>query len=259
MEDTKPRPDTDAIALQAERFSALSSEMVSLLEDLRREINRAALELQDVQAAVNAGKQELEALCEIEKETSALELQIVDLRQQKETMERFIADQRSAWEEENVRRAREEKEYESNVKNLRQKEEEEHRVAWENERRAARQKLEEELDAIRRKNWGIQAAEDRDALARRSALDKKERELALLMQELEKFLSGLAVRIGTAGQTLPGRAGGDAASASHGNPAFLSTPDDFKGGFNPGNALMWEDAGEEPGSSYTLTGLNLDD
>lgn len=233
MENTKPCFDADAIVMQIERFSGLSSEMISLLEDLRREMSRAALELQDVQAAVNAGRQELEALREIEKETSALGQQIEDLRRQKASMEIVIADQRNAWVEENARRAMEEREQEESLKSRRRREEAE-----------ARQKLEEELDLLRQKADEVRVAEEREFRDRKAALDTKERELALLMQELEKFLSGLAGRIVAAAPREPNAPGVAESGLEIGTPAFFGMQEEFKGGFNPGNALMWEDAGE---------------
>ena len=112
MENQSPKPclETDTISLEIERFSSLSSEMISLLENLKREISRYALELQDVQAAVESGKRELEALCEIERETSSLEKKIEDLRRQKESLERVVEDRQSAWEELKTKRVQEERE-----------------------------------------------------------------------------------------------------------------------------------------------------
>ena len=242
MENQNPKPclETDTIALEVERFSSLSSEMISLLENLKREINRSALELQDVQAAVDAGKKEIEALCEIERETSSLEQQIEDLRRQKESLGRSVADEQKAWEEAKSNRVFEEREYEENLKIRRKQEEEEYRLALESERAVSRQMLDEELDAMRRKNAEIKAAEEEDLLKRETALKKKERELALLIQELEKFLSGLAGRVGTAAQ--PGAESGFGRE----KPVFFGVSDETRGGFNPGNALMWEEAGEKP-------------
>ena len=245
MENTKPDPGNETLAPATERFSSLSSEMVSLLEDLRRDVHRSELDLKDVQAAVDAGKRELEALCEIEKETSGLERQIEDLRRQKEALEHEIADLQSGWDEEKARRAREEREYEETLKTFRQKEEEEYRVRWDDEQTAARQKLEEELEAVRHRNAEVRAAEEEDILSRESAVNKKERELTLLMQELEKFISGLAARIGSAGHAVPGALNSVSSGSSQEGPVFFGLEDAFKGSFTPGNALMWEDTGEK--------------
>ena len=193
-----PRPETDRLVLDLDRFSGLSSEMVSLLENLTQDINRSALELRDIRAAVEAGKKELAVLRESEREMSVLKPQLEDLRLQIEGLDKLIADQRNAWEVEKTNRAREEKEHEENLKTLRQREEEEHRLMRESRQMQARQKFEEELRAKRQKSAETWTAEETDIFARESALKKKERELSELMQELEKFLSELAGRKGTA-------------------------------------------------------------
>ena len=68
----------------------------------------------------------------------------------------------------------------------------------ESEQMQARQKFEEELEAMRQNSAETRTAEETDIPARESALKKKEQELSRLMQELEKFLSGLAGRKWTA-------------------------------------------------------------
>jgi hypothetical protein len=195
-----------------ERFSGLSSEIVLLLENFTQDINRSAQELRDIRAAVDAGNKELAVLRESEREVSVLIQQLEDLRPQKESLERLIADQRNAWEEEKAKRAWEEREYEENLKILRRKEEEEHRLMRENEQHQARQKFEEELQGMRQKSAETRTVEETDILARESVLKKKEQELSRLMKELEKFLSELACRKGTAktedATLFPGREAG---------------------------------------------------
>jgi DNA repair exonuclease SbcCD ATPase subunit len=197
-QNQQPWPETDRIAFDLERFSSLSSEMVALLETLTQDINRSAQELRDIRAAVDAGKTELAALRESEREVSVIKPQLEDLRLQKEGLENLIADQRNAWEEEKTKQDLKEKEREENLKALRQREEKEYRLMRENEQMQARQKFEEELEAMRQKSAEIRTREETDILARESMLKKKEQELSRLMQELEKFLSGLAGRKGAA-------------------------------------------------------------
>lgn len=189
--------EPDVLAQEIERFSGLSSEIISLLEKFKTEINKSAGELREVQAAVNSGKRELEAFSEIKMEMLSLERQIEDLRQQKEILSRTIVDQQSAWTEEMVKHARDKEEYEKDAKAKRQKEEE-HRQAWENEQIMARQKFQGELDSKRQEWMRIQAEASERMTAKEEALNNKERELVLLVQEVEKFLSGLAGRMGGA-------------------------------------------------------------
>jgi hypothetical protein len=239
MENQKPLLETDTIALGIERLSSLSSEMISLLENFNREINRSTLELQEVQSAAEAGKRELEALCKTKSELSSLGQVLEDLRRQKESLECGIADQQSAWEEVKSTRAREEREYEANLKMLRQREEEDHRLTLENEQITARKRLEEELDAMQQESAEIKAAVEKDLLAREAALNKKERELTLLMQEVEKLLSGLAGRIGIEGQSGPHAPGSAKTGSGRGKLVFFGAHGETGGGFNPGNDLMW--------------------
>jgi chromosome segregation ATPase len=191
-QNQQPCPETDMIAFDLERFSGLSSEIVALLENFTQDINRSAQELRDIRAAVDTGRKELAALRESEIEVSVLKPQLEDLRLQKEDLQNLIADQRNAWEEEKTKQDLEEREHEENLKNLRQRDEEEYRLMRENEQMQARQKFEEELEAMRQKSAETLTAEETDILARESALKKKEQELSRLMQELEKFLSRLA-------------------------------------------------------------------
>jgi chromosome segregation ATPase len=247
-EDQKSMLDINQISQEVDRFSSLSSEMISLLESFRREINRSASELQDIRESIEGGKRELEALCEIEKETSVLEEKVEDLRRQKESLEAAVADLHRGREEAEANRAREELEYQESLRVRRQREEEEYRLILEGEQKKARQKLEEELEAIRKQSADARAADERAFLKRDSALNKKERELALLMKELEKFLAGLAVRIGAVGKAVPNAETISASDSGEPAPEFVGSPDESKGGFNPGNTLLWEDAGEERSS-----------
>ena len=149
---------------------------------------------------MNAGKKELEALRESEKETSVLKPQLEDLRLQKKAMERLIGDQRNAWEKENTRRDWEERERRRISKACERGKRRSYREDEENERDASPSKARRRAGCDKQgKSSEIRAAEEKDFLARRSVLDKKERELALLIQALEKFLSGLAGRKWTVG------------------------------------------------------------
>ena len=112
-------------------------------------------ELRDIRAAVDAGKKELAALRESEREVSVLKSQLEDLCLEKEGLENLIADQRHAWEEEKTKQDLEDREREENLKTLRQTEEEKYRLMRENEQIQARQKLEEELEVMRQKSGEI--------------------------------------------------------------------------------------------------------
>ena len=149
------RYHNELLGRDLERFSGLSSEMVSLLENLTQDINRSAQELRDIRAAVDAGKKELAALRESEREASVLKPQLEDLRMQKEGLENLIADRRNAWEEgkNKARLGRKGTRGESQNPAT-----EGRGRVWrmrENEQMQARQKFEEELEAMRQKSAEI--------------------------------------------------------------------------------------------------------
>jgi hypothetical protein len=170
----------EKFTLAMERFSGLSTEMITLLMGLSEEINSSAKELNVVRAAVDRKKKELEELQEAEQTARALKQQTGDLIIQKEELERRIVDQRKAWEDERARKALEE---------------DEQRKAWNAEQFKARQELEEELQTTRRRHQEAQEEAERDFVERDMILKKKELEWSQLIQELDQFMSKLTVRL----------------------------------------------------------------
>jgi hypothetical protein len=192
--DPVPQPFTGAekLLLGMDRFSGLSSEMIALLSSLYQEINKSAEELHAARSAVELERKEIESLREAEISAIALQQQIEEIKQQKESLEGLIIVQRNEWEAEKARRAREEKEYYENRQTLREREDEEYKRAWTAERLKAQQSLEEELNAVRQRSLEAQEAAERNFFNRDLVLKKKEQEWGQLIQELEQFLSKLA-------------------------------------------------------------------
>jgi hypothetical protein len=186
--------NTEKLLLDIKRFSDLSSEMGELLSNLSHEINRSAAGFQEVQSALDFKKKELATLNEIEMLAASLEHQIQDLRQQKENLDHIIAEQRAAWEKEQERRAREEREYIENLNARRQQEEQEYQKAWAEEQERARQRLHDELRAIQLEKQEAQSMVETDFQERELLLKKKELEWGQLIQELEQFLYKLERR-----------------------------------------------------------------
>lgn len=250
----------EKLSLKIERFSGLSSEIIALLTGLSQEISKSTEELKAVRSAVDLKRKELEALHETEKSATVLERQIEDLRRQKENLERLIADQRSGWEGEKLRRAHEEKEYIENRKTVREREEEEYKKAWAAEQLKSRQMLEEELNAIRQRSQEAREAAERDFLNRELILTKKELEWRQLILELEQFLSKLARRtnphIAPHGALLKedpaARSGASASSAPvpgnlHIETGSSDAGSEFQSGLNSEEVLMWENIWEGKG------------
>lgn len=167
----------EKFSLAMERFSVLSTEMITLLMGLSQEINKSVEELNAVRSAVDIKKKELETLLEAEQSARALQQQTEALQRQKEELEKVIGDQRRSWEEETAQRESERRERQE---------------AWNAEQLKARQELEEEIQAIRQRTREAQEAADRELAAREEILKSKELEWNALIQELERFLSGLA-------------------------------------------------------------------
>jgi hypothetical protein len=170
----------EKFTLAMERFSVLSTEMITLLMGLSEEINSSAKELNAVQASVDRKKKELEELQEAEQTARALKQQTGDLIVQKEELERLIDDQRMAWEDERARNTLEE---------------DEQRKAWNAEQFKARQELEEELQSMRHRHQEAQEEAERNFVERDMMLKKKELEWSQLIQELDQFLAKLTGRL----------------------------------------------------------------
>ncbi len=185
----EPLITPETLSVQRERFSSLSSEMAELLSLLTQEVKKASDQLLSIRSAVDLKKQELETLNQT---FAAVKQSIDDSRLHKENLERFMASQRIAWEEERQMRARQEEKYLESLKIQRQREEEEHRQKLAADHLRAQQKLEEELKAIHQRNLEKQRAVERDWLEREQLLKERELEWIQLIQELEQFMSTLS-------------------------------------------------------------------
>ncbi len=171
----------EKFSLAMERFSVLSTEMITLLMGLSQEIHQSAEELGAIRNAADLKKKELETLLEAEHSARALARQTEDLKREKEELEQYIRNQRASWEEERAQR---------------EKEVEEHRKDWDTEQFRARQELEEALRAIRQQNQEAHEAVEREWIDREQNLKNKELEWSQLIHELDQFLTKLAGRSG---------------------------------------------------------------
>jgi type IV secretory pathway VirB10-like protein len=171
-------------------FSRISGELTAFLSELSEKILSSAEQLKMIEQAVELKADELKRLHEINSATVALE-QLMDAQKlEKEQFERFIANQRSLWEEEKSRRIQEYEQYMERLQVQRQHEEEEYRSRWAVEQEAAKQELAEELLEIRKKNEAL----GKTLLERELLLKEKELEWMQLVQELEQFMSKLGKR-----------------------------------------------------------------
>jgi len=162
----------EKFSLAMERFSVLSTEMITLLMGLSQEINKSVEELHAVRSAVEVKKKELGTLHETEQSVRALQLQ-------KEKLEQLIGDRRRSWEEEIAQR---------------ESEKEEFRKFWAAEQFRARQELEEEIQSIRQQNCEVREAAEKELSMREEILKSKELEWNRLIDELDQLLTKLAGR-----------------------------------------------------------------
>jgi hypothetical protein len=193
--ENQPLIRAENLVLNIERFSALSTELTSVLTRLAQDIRAAAQQLEGIRAQVDAKKKELKTLHGIEATAVALERLALDHQRQKETLERAIAEERALWEEEKAKRAQEERECQESLRIRHEREEEAFRQQWANERLTAQHKLEEELQLMRQDSLEKQQTMERTCLERELKLREKEVEWAQLIQELEGFMSRLSRRM----------------------------------------------------------------
>jgi len=189
-----PSADADAIQFSMDRFADLSKEMVAMILELSQKVREFETRLKMIDSEIDIKKKELLELRDIDATAVALNLLAEEQRAQKEHLARLISDQQSLWEEEKERIAQEECEYLENLKIQRRREEEAYRRASDFEQQEIHRKFEQELQAVRQKAIARQEEKDNELLQREKALMEKERESALLIQELDGFLSQLELR-----------------------------------------------------------------
>jgi len=168
--------------------------MTTLISELSREAKAAMDQLHEVRAEVKIKKSELETLHDMEESAEELHRLIKDRRLQVADLERHLESLRSAFETEKTRREQEDKRYQENMDSQRQREEAEYREKRAAEQLRDRQMLEDELRALRQESIEKQEALNNDLLEREQRIMQKEKELDLLTQELEQFISRLAGR-----------------------------------------------------------------
>ena len=161
----------------------ISKSLATLSEKLVHEVER----LTSTRDAVSLETRELERLHKIDIAATALDQLIEDYRSQKAALEADISSQRGAWAEEERARARDQKEYEENLKKQRQREIEEYEYKKSLERKKAQDKYEEEMRLLDKNNKEKQEGIEKSWQQREASLKEKEEELARLKKEVEEF------------------------------------------------------------------------
>jgi chromosome segregation ATPase len=184
----------EKISSQMERFSTLSSDMIMLVSELSQEAKKAMDQLRAIREEVNLKKGELKTLHDMERSAEELQRLIENRRIQISNLDQLLERQRNTFETEKSNREQEHKKYLEDLKVQRQREETEYRNKQASEHLKAKQTLDEELRMLRQKSTEKQDALNKDLLEREKRIMQKEKELDLLTQELEQFISRLAGR-----------------------------------------------------------------
>ena len=147
----KAMSESEGLFNELERFSRLSSDLKKCLSDVAHRLRNSMDELDTVQQMIVQKKAELKKIYDIEASAAALETLIAEHRSQKEEFENFIEAQRHLWEEEKMKKEREEEAY---------------RRKWSEEQLKIRRNLEEELRVIQKQSIEKHEVLERDLIKR---------------------------------------------------------------------------------------------
>lgn len=181
-----------------QRISSLGLEISKALSDLSGKLVAEVERLTAAREAVALEAQELERLHKIDIAATSLDQLLRDYQLKKEELEAEISSGRAAWEEEERERAREQKEFEENLKKQRQRETEEYEYKKALERKKAQDKYEEDIRLLDKKNKEKQEALEKSWQQRETALKEKETEWAQLRKEVDEFPARLKKEVDTA-------------------------------------------------------------
>jgi len=123
-----------------QRISSMGLEISKALTELSAKLVSEAERLTTIREAVALEARELERLHKIDVAATSLDYLLQDYRSQKEKLEAEISTQRASWDEEELQRAHEQKEFEENLKKQRQREIEEYEYKKALERKKAQDK-----------------------------------------------------------------------------------------------------------------------
>lgn len=193
-----PIPDSlraeEELSSRMDRAVRLGSELNRFLSEWSCEVTAALEQFHEIQSAVNAKKNELKLLHEVEASATALERLIEAHRLEQESFELLMKNQRDLWEEEKGKRALEEAEYLKNLRAQREREEEAYKQAWAAKRLKIQQEIEGELEAVRQTSLEQQKKLEQEYVNRNRQFQGKKREWDRLLQELEQLMSRLTSR-----------------------------------------------------------------
>jgi colicin import membrane protein len=178
-----------------QNLSNLGLEISKALTEISGKLVSEVERLTSTREAVALQTKELERLHKIDIAATAIDHLVLDYQSQKQTLEAEISAQREAWSAEELQRAREQKEYEENLKKQRQREVEDYEYKKTLEREKAQDKYEEETRVLEKKNKEKQEELEKSWKQRETALREKEEEGARLRKEVDEFPARLKMEV----------------------------------------------------------------
>jgi hypothetical protein len=179
----------------AQKISVLSVQISKALaavsDDLMAEVQRLAT----VREAVALESTELERLHKVDVAATALDQLVQDYDSKRQALETAISSQRTVWDAEAKARERADKEYDENLKRLRQRETEEFEYKKTLERKKAQDKYDEEVRTLEKKNREKQESLEKSWQQREAALKEREEEFTRLHQEVAGFSARLQTEV----------------------------------------------------------------
>lgn len=178
-----------------QNLSNLGLEISKALAEISGKLVSEVERLTSIREAVALQTKELERLHKIDIAATAIDHLVLDYQSQKQTLEAEISAQREAWSAEELQRAREQKEYEENLKKQRQREVEDYEYKKALERKKAQDKYEEETRVLEKKNKEKQEELEKSWKQRETALREKEDEGVRLRKEVDEFPARLKMEV----------------------------------------------------------------
>jgi colicin import membrane protein len=189
LRDTEIRQAVEDISVEGvvQKLSGLSLEISKALADLSGKLVAEVEKLTSIREAVALESKELERLHKIDIAATAIDQLVQDYQSQKQQFEAEVSAQRETWAAEELERAREQKEYEDNLKRQRQREVEDYEYKKSLERKKAQDKYDEDQRLLEKKNKEKQEELQKSWMQRELALKEKEEEWARLQKEVADF------------------------------------------------------------------------
>jgi colicin import membrane protein len=170
-----------------QNLSNLGLDISKALTEISGKLVTEVERLNSVREAVALQTKELERLHKIDISATAIDHLVQDYESQKQTLEAEISAQREAWSAEELQRAREQKEYDDNLKKQRQREAEDYEYKKILDRKKAQDKYEEETRLLEKKNKEKQDDIEKSWKQRETGLREKEEEWSRLRKEVDEF------------------------------------------------------------------------